>query len=114
MCSIARHMENIMLFTLLGLCVGLAAGTEGAVVKDFDISKVVTITVGQAQCFLWGLGFAQSQLSILYHVGNPLLLDLSRLLHPLERRGENDPQGPRSWMMVHLGSSFLYSLSPSF
>uniref|UniRef100_A0A8I5ZWE5 Lipocalin 5 n=1 Tax=Rattus norvegicus TaxID=10116 RepID=A0A8I5ZWE5_RAT len=32
-------MENIMPFALLGLCVGLAAGTEGAVVKDFDISK---------------------------------------------------------------------------
>ncbi|XP_028628727.1 epididymal-specific lipocalin-5-like isoform X1 [Grammomys surdaster] len=39
MCSVARHMESIMLFTLLGLCVGLAVGTEGAVVKDFDISK---------------------------------------------------------------------------
>ena len=35
MCSVARHMESIMLFTLLGLCVGLAAGTEAAVVKDF-------------------------------------------------------------------------------
>lgn len=56
MCSIARHMESIMLFTLLGLCVGLAVGTEGAVVKDFDVSKVVTLTVGQVQCFLWGLG----------------------------------------------------------
>lgn len=77
-----------MLFTLLGLPVGLAADTEGAVVKDFDVSKVATVTVGQ--CFLWGLGPAQSQL---YHVGNPLLLDLSRLLHPLERRGREWPQG---------------------
>ncbi|XP_021050396.1 epididymal-specific lipocalin-5 isoform X1 [Mus pahari] len=41
MCSVARHMESIMLFTLLGLCVGLAAGTEGAAVKDFDISKIL-------------------------------------------------------------------------
>ncbi|XP_006497732.1 epididymal-specific lipocalin-5 isoform X5 [Mus musculus] len=39
MCSVARHMESIMLFTLLGLCVGLAAGTEAAVVKDFDVNK---------------------------------------------------------------------------
>jgi hypothetical protein len=68
MCSVARHMESIMLFTLLGLCVGLAAGTEAAVVKDFDVNKVVTVTVGQAQCFLWGLAPAQSQLSVLYHV----------------------------------------------
>lgn len=68
MCSVARYMESIMLFTLLGLCVGLAAGIEAAVVKDFDVSKVVTVTVGQAQCFLWGLGPAQSQPSILYHV----------------------------------------------
>lgn len=80
-------MENIMPFALLGLCVGLAAGTEGAVVKDFDISKVVTVTVGQGQCFLWGLGPAEIQSSMLYHVGNPLRLDLSRLLHPLGRRG---------------------------
>uniref|UniRef100_A0A8C6N0B5 Lipocalin 5 n=2 Tax=Mus spicilegus TaxID=10103 RepID=A0A8C6N0B5_MUSSI len=39
MCSVARHMESIMIFTLLGLCVGLAAGTEAAVVKDFDVNK---------------------------------------------------------------------------
>ncbi|XP_052040631.1 epididymal-specific lipocalin-5-like [Apodemus sylvaticus] len=39
MCSIARHMGSIMLVTLLGLPVGLAADTEGAVVKDFDVSK---------------------------------------------------------------------------
>lgn len=54
MCSIARHMESIMLFTLLGLPVGLAADTEGVPVKDFDVSKVATVTVGQ--CFLRGLG----------------------------------------------------------
>ncbi|GAB1286085.1 Epididymal-specific lipocalin-5 [Apodemus speciosus] len=35
----SRHMEGIMLFTLLGLPVGLAADTEGAAVKDFDVSK---------------------------------------------------------------------------
>lgn len=62
MCSIARHMESVMLFTLLGLCVGLAVGTESAVVKDFDVSKVVTVTVGQVQCFLWGLALPRVNL----------------------------------------------------
>ncbi|XP_051022269.1 epididymal-specific lipocalin-5-like [Acomys russatus] len=32
-------MESIMFFTLLGLCVGLAAGTQEAGLKSFDLNK---------------------------------------------------------------------------
>ncbi|XP_055455729.1 epididymal-specific lipocalin-5-like [Psammomys obesus] len=32
-------MDSIMLFTLLGLCVGLAAGTQDEVLTNFDLSK---------------------------------------------------------------------------
>lgn len=91
MCSVARHMESIMLFTLLGLCVGPAVGTEGAVVKDFDVSKVVTVTVGQVQCFLWKL--ALPRVNLQYSTMEPFTPDLSRQLHPLERKGREWPAG---------------------
>lgn len=45
-----------MFFTLLGLCVGLAAGTQEAELKTFDLNKVVMVTVRQAQCFPRGVG----------------------------------------------------------
>lgn len=49
-------MESTMFFTLLGLCVGLAAGTQEAELKTFDLNKVVMVTVRQAQCFPRGVG----------------------------------------------------------
>lgn len=105
-----------MLFTLLGLCVGLCVGLasdlQGTELKDFDINKVVTVIVSQVP---WGLGPAQSQPSIFYHLGCPSPLELSRLLHPLEGRDVEWLSGsqilnagtPRQFLPLTAVSQFL-------
>jgi hypothetical protein len=37
-------MEGKVLLTLLGLCMGLVAGTQDAVLKEFDFVKVAIVT----------------------------------------------------------------------
>lgn len=75
-----------MLFTLLGLCMGLAPDTEAERLSPFDAKQVIPVIVSQAQCFSMGVGPTQSHPSILYYFGIPSPLELSRLLYPFEGR----------------------------
>lgn len=103
-----------MLFTLLGLCVGLAAGTQDGVLTNFDLSKVVTVTMNQIQCFPVGIRpFPESAFKTL-HKGYPLLLELSRLLYPLEGRDTEWLSGSQILADGALGQSFLHPSPPVF